>query len=171
MNARQLLIGIAERTGDDEIGIPVVTVLELAHGLVRSNTPERRDKHHRCRGAARGPDRWRQSGKRAAAFPCRTCSSERPRWNRATRPPHIICGTSGSYRFCQSSRSDKVCRHLPMPQTGGSLRPISGCILRGDANLHAADPLRNHSIHSPEWTKENEKPGLLHEKQVPSINL
>ncbi len=42
-NARQLLEGVALETGDDGIAISVVTVLELAHGISRADTPERRD--------------------------------------------------------------------------------------------------------------------------------
>ena len=46
-NARQLLEEAALRTGDDEIAISVITVLELAHGISRADTPERRDKRQR----------------------------------------------------------------------------------------------------------------------------
>jgi predicted nucleic acid-binding protein len=47
MNARQMLESIAVQTDDDEIAISVVTLLELAHGTVRSDTPERRNKRER----------------------------------------------------------------------------------------------------------------------------
>lgn len=46
-NARQLLEDAARRTGDDEIAVSVITVLELAHGISRADTPERRDKRRR----------------------------------------------------------------------------------------------------------------------------
>jgi predicted nucleic acid-binding protein len=46
-NARQLLEDVARRTGDGEIAISVITVLELAHGISRADTPERRDKRQR----------------------------------------------------------------------------------------------------------------------------
>jgi predicted nucleic acid-binding protein len=46
-NARQLLESVVTETGDDEIGISVVTLLELAHGVVRADTPERREKRQR----------------------------------------------------------------------------------------------------------------------------
>jgi predicted nucleic acid-binding protein len=46
-NARKLLEAVALETGDDEIAISVITLLELAHGLARSNTSERRDKRQR----------------------------------------------------------------------------------------------------------------------------
>jgi predicted nucleic acid-binding protein len=46
-NARQLLESIAAETGDEEIGISVVTLLELAHGIARADTPERREKRQR----------------------------------------------------------------------------------------------------------------------------
>jgi predicted nucleic acid-binding protein len=43
-NVRQLLESVALETGDDEI---VVTVLELAHGIVRADTTERRQRRQR----------------------------------------------------------------------------------------------------------------------------
>ena len=47
MNARQLFGSIREQAGDDEIAISVVTLLELAHGIARSDTPERRERRQR----------------------------------------------------------------------------------------------------------------------------
>jgi len=38
--ARQLLEDIVFQTGDDEIAISVVTLLELAHGISRADTPD-----------------------------------------------------------------------------------------------------------------------------------
>ena len=46
-NARQLLDTVALETGDEEIAISVVTVLELAHGIARADTTERRDRRQR----------------------------------------------------------------------------------------------------------------------------
>jgi predicted nucleic acid-binding protein len=46
-NARQLLEAVALETGDDGIAVPVVTVLELAHGITRSYTLERRERRQR----------------------------------------------------------------------------------------------------------------------------
>lgn len=46
-NARQLLESLALETSDDEIALSVITVLELAHGVSRANTPERRDRRQR----------------------------------------------------------------------------------------------------------------------------
>ena len=46
-NARQLLEDVALKTGDEEIAISVVTVLELAHGIVRANARERRERRQR----------------------------------------------------------------------------------------------------------------------------
>ena len=43
-NPKQLLQAIALETGDDELGVSVLTVLELVHGIVRSGTTERREK-------------------------------------------------------------------------------------------------------------------------------
>jgi predicted nucleic acid-binding protein len=47
MNAKQLLLSIQAQTGDDEIAVSVITLLELAHGIVRSDTPERHEKRQR----------------------------------------------------------------------------------------------------------------------------
>ena len=41
-NARQLLEAVALESGDQEIALSVVTILELAHGIVRADTAERR---------------------------------------------------------------------------------------------------------------------------------
>ena len=46
-NARQLLEAVAMETGDEGIAISVVTVLELAHGITRADTPDRRDRRQR----------------------------------------------------------------------------------------------------------------------------
>ena len=46
-NARQLLESVALQTGDDQISLSVVTLLELAHGIVRSNTADRREQRQR----------------------------------------------------------------------------------------------------------------------------
>jgi predicted nucleic acid-binding protein len=44
MNARQLLESVALETSDEGIAISVLTVLELAHGITRADTTERRDR-------------------------------------------------------------------------------------------------------------------------------
>src|SRR5580704_17270190 len=41
-NARQVLTSIAQEVGETEIGISVVTLIELAHGAARAGTPERK---------------------------------------------------------------------------------------------------------------------------------
>ena len=47
-NARQLLEAVAlETAGDEGIAISVVTVLELAHGIARADTAERRERRQR----------------------------------------------------------------------------------------------------------------------------
>ena len=46
-NARQLLESVVLETGDDGIAISVLTVLELAHGISRADTSERRQKRQR----------------------------------------------------------------------------------------------------------------------------
>jgi predicted nucleic acid-binding protein len=46
-NARQWLEAVAQETGDDGIAVSVVTVLELAHGITRSDTFERRERRQR----------------------------------------------------------------------------------------------------------------------------
>lgn len=46
-NVRQLLESVVLETGDDEIAVSVVTVLELAHGIARADTTERREGRQR----------------------------------------------------------------------------------------------------------------------------
>jgi predicted nucleic acid-binding protein len=46
-NARQLLETVAMEIGNEAIAVSVVTVLELAHGITRADTPERRDRRQR----------------------------------------------------------------------------------------------------------------------------
>jgi len=46
-NARQLLETVALETGDEGIAVSVLTVLELAHGIVRADTTERRERRQR----------------------------------------------------------------------------------------------------------------------------
>ena len=46
-NARQLLEAVALETGDEGIAVSVLTVLELAHGITRADTAERRERRQR----------------------------------------------------------------------------------------------------------------------------
>ena len=46
-NARQLLEAVALETGDQGIAISVVTVLELAHGITRADSLQRRERRQR----------------------------------------------------------------------------------------------------------------------------
>jgi len=46
LNARQMLTAISSAVGDTEIAISVVTLIELAHGAARADTPERRAKRN-----------------------------------------------------------------------------------------------------------------------------
>ena len=46
-NARQLLESVALETGDEGIAVSVLTVLELAHGITRADTTERRQRRQR----------------------------------------------------------------------------------------------------------------------------
>ncbi len=41
-NARQTLESISSKVGNTEIGISVVTLIELAHGAARADTPQRK---------------------------------------------------------------------------------------------------------------------------------
>lgn len=43
-NARQMLASIARKISETEVGISVITLIELAHGAARANTPERKTK-------------------------------------------------------------------------------------------------------------------------------
>ena len=45
-NARQILEAISSKVGNTEIGISVVTLIELAHGAARADTPQRKAKRH-----------------------------------------------------------------------------------------------------------------------------
>jgi predicted nucleic acid-binding protein len=45
--ARQLLEAVALETGDQGIALSVLTVLELAHGITRADTAERRERRQR----------------------------------------------------------------------------------------------------------------------------
>jgi predicted nucleic acid-binding protein len=42
LNARQALVEIASRVQDEDVAISVVTLIELAHGVARADTPERK---------------------------------------------------------------------------------------------------------------------------------
>ena len=46
-NARQALEAILKQTGDVPVAISVVTLMELAHGVARANTPERQGTRQR----------------------------------------------------------------------------------------------------------------------------
>jgi tRNA(fMet)-specific endonuclease VapC len=46
-NARQMLAAVASRIAETEIGISVVTLIELAHRAARANTPERKTKRQK----------------------------------------------------------------------------------------------------------------------------
>lgn len=46
-NARQALASIAQEIADTDVGISVVTLIELAHGAVRADTLERKSKRER----------------------------------------------------------------------------------------------------------------------------
>jgi len=41
-NARQVLTAVSSRVGDTEVALSIVTLIELAHGAARANTPERK---------------------------------------------------------------------------------------------------------------------------------
>jgi len=43
-NARQTLAAMSAKTGDTEIALSVMTLVELAHGAARADTPERKAK-------------------------------------------------------------------------------------------------------------------------------
>jgi predicted nucleic acid-binding protein len=49
-NARQVLTDIAKEIGETEVGISVMTLIELAHGAIRANTPERKLKREQFIG-------------------------------------------------------------------------------------------------------------------------
>jgi predicted nucleic acid-binding protein len=43
-NARQVLAALTEKLDETEIGVSVITLIEMAHGAVRADTPERKAK-------------------------------------------------------------------------------------------------------------------------------
>jgi predicted nucleic acid-binding protein len=43
-NVRQMLAAISSQAGNTDIAISVVTLIELAHGAARADTPERKAK-------------------------------------------------------------------------------------------------------------------------------
>ena len=45
-NARQMLAAISGKAGDTEVAISVVTLIELAHGAARADTPQRKAQRH-----------------------------------------------------------------------------------------------------------------------------
>ena len=47
MTARAMLEDVGRRAGEQEVALSVVTVLELAHGVARADTAERRSKRQR----------------------------------------------------------------------------------------------------------------------------
>lgn len=46
-NARQMLGELSAKIGDTEVALSVVTLIELAHGAARANTPERKSKREK----------------------------------------------------------------------------------------------------------------------------
>jgi len=49
-NARQMLTAVAGKIGETDIGISVVTLVELAHGAARADTTERKEKRQKFIG-------------------------------------------------------------------------------------------------------------------------
>ncbi len=46
-NARSVLAAISAEVGETDVAISVVTLIELAHGAARADTPERKEKRER----------------------------------------------------------------------------------------------------------------------------
>lgn len=46
-NARQMLAAVSGKAGNTDIAISVVTLIELAHGATRADTPQRKEKRQR----------------------------------------------------------------------------------------------------------------------------
>lgn len=53
-NAHQLLQSVVLKTGNEGIAVSVMTVIELAHGIARADTPERRDRRQQFLGELLG---------------------------------------------------------------------------------------------------------------------
>lgn len=95
-NAHQLLEAVALETGDDGIAVSVITVLELAHGIARADTVERRDRRQGFLDdlligvpvqpvtapiALRAGQIDGQSQAKGVRIPLRICRSEPVPWN------------------------------------------------------------------------------------------
>ena len=108
-NARQLLESVALETGDNGIAVSVITVLELAHGITRADTPERRERRQRFLDelltgvpiqpvtvpiALRAGQIDGQSWAKVSASRYRIYSSERAPWNSATEWEPLTSATS-----------------------------------------------------------------------------
>ncbi len=81
-NARQMLSAVVRKTGNTEVALSVITLLELAHGAARAETLDRKLKpeqfihdlsgdHNDC--PARGPDRRREPIQRDSPFRLPIC--------------------------------------------------------------------------------------------------
>lgn len=46
-NARQVLVALTEKLNETEIGVSVITLIEMAHGAARADTPERKAKREK----------------------------------------------------------------------------------------------------------------------------
>src|SRR5439155_24117851 len=81
-NARQMLSDVSAKVGETDIALSVITLIELAHGATRANTPERKAKReqfiqellivlpihpsgYNLTRSERRADRWGESGARS----------------------------------------------------------------------------------------------------------
>jgi predicted nucleic acid-binding protein len=108
-NARQAMTAIARRVPSQDIAISVVTLMELAHGAARADTPERKALRlqflreiaaaapvHRITvpiALRAGSMARAQQGAFVSRSP--TFSSARPRWRLVIPSRPRICATSG----------------------------------------------------------------------------
>jgi len=87
-NARQTLIAVSGKAGNAEIALSVVTLIELAHGAARADTPQRRETRqqfiqelvtaaylsdHGAPGSPCRANRWREPSREAFVFRWPTC--------------------------------------------------------------------------------------------------
>lgn len=110
-NARQLLEEIALCVGDEEIAISAITVLELAHGIARADSPERREQRRRfldkllsavpvepvtVRIAVRAGQLDGENRARGVRIPPLTSQLASQRWSSAIELGQPTCVTSGA---------------------------------------------------------------------------
>jgi predicted nucleic acid-binding protein len=85
-NARQVLADISDKVGETDVAISLVTLIELAHGAARADTPERKAKREEIARPVLDRRRWPVSTMSPRPGRIRKDSGGRQRTNRTTQP-------------------------------------------------------------------------------------